>query len=331
MTGNKRTLITRRSFVAGGAAAGVLGGSALQAPALAQDRRTISLVFPYAPSGGQEMVSRVLVEGLTAKVPGNYVNDHRPGAGTTLAARHVARARPDGQTLFIGTNVTFSQAQFAYANPGYDPDKDFTHISLLAEALYLVTVNPRWQNLEELVSEARKRPGELAYTSWGVGSVAHLLGVDFCRREGIDMIHVPFNGTGPALTEVIAGRAELIFCIMSSCLPHVEAGRLRAVATPSPNRIPAFPDTKTMVELGYPGFVQLPWFSLSAPPGLPEELAAAFEEGAKAAFASESARQRLSALGLVPAARGRRDMQDRIVQDRAINERLMKQAGIEPQ
>lgn len=319
--------ITRRGLMRTASAAAALAAGSAQA----QGGRTTSLIMPYAPSGGQELISRVLIEGLAGHFPGNFVTDHRPGAGTTLAARYVARARPDAQTLLVGTNVTFAQAQFAYRNPGYDPDADFTHISLLAEALYLLVVNPKWGSLQEIVAEARRRPGQLAYTSWGVGSVAHLTGVDFCRREGIDMIHVPFNGTGAAVTEVIAGRADFIFCIMSSCLPHVEGGRLRAVATPSPARIPAFPEIKTMVELGYPDFVQLPWFSLSGPAGLPPETAAALEEATKAAFATEAARQRLSALGLVPAARGGAEMRARIASDRAVNRRLMQQAGIEPQ
>lgn len=319
-------ITTRRHLMrmAGAAAAAGMSGAHAQG-------RTTALVMPYAPSGGQELISRILIEGFSERFSGNFVTDHRPGAGTTLAARYVARARPDAQTLLVGTNVTFAQAQFAYRNPGYDPDKDFTHISLIAEALYLLVVNPKWQSVQEIVAEARRRPGQLAFTSWGVGSVAHLTGVDFCRREGIDMIHVPFNGTGPALTEVIAGRADFLFCIMSSCLPHVEDGRLRAVATPSPERIPVFPEIRTMVELGYPDFVQLPWFSLSGPAGLQEDIAAALEEATKAAFATDSAKRRLAALGLVPAARGAADMRSRIVSDRAVNQRLMQQAGIEPQ
>jgi tripartite-type tricarboxylate transporter receptor subunit TctC len=144
-----------------GAAALATGG------AHAQGGRTTSLVMPYAPSGGQELISRILIDGFSGRFPGNFVTDHRPGAGTTLAARYVARARPDAQTLLVGTNVTFAQAQFAYRNPGYDPDRDFTHISLLAEALYLLAVNPKWQSVEEIVAEARRRPGQLAYTSWG--------------------------------------------------------------------------------------------------------------------------------------------------------------------
>ncbi|MCW8085588.1 Bug family tripartite tricarboxylate transporter substrate binding protein [Sabulicella glaciei] len=318
---------TRRALLGG-----AMAGAALCAgTASAQGGRVTSLVMPYAPSGGQELLGRILIEGFAERFGGSFVMDHRPGAGTTLAARHVARARPDAQTLLVGTNVTFAQAQFAYRNPGYDPDRDFAHISLLAEALYFLCVNPKWQSVQEVVEEARRRPGQLAYTSWGVGSVAHLTGVDFCRREGIDMIHVPFNGTAAAVTEVIAGRADFIFCILSSCLPHVEAGRLRAVATPSPERIPGFPEIRTMVEHGYSDFVQLPWFSLSGPAGLPEETALALEEVTRAAFAKESAKQRLAALGLVPAARGAADMRARIASDRVTNQRLMHQAGIEPQ
>lgn len=321
--------IGRRALLAAAAVTAATGGRA-EAQGLAGGK-PVSIILPYAPSGGQEVLTRLLSETFMKRFGGTYVAEHRPGAGTTLAARHVARARPDGTTLFLATNVTFSQAQFAYRNPGFEPDTDFTHISLLAEALYFMAVTPQWESIGQLVAEARRRPGELAFTSWGVGSVAHLLGVDFCRREGIDMIHVPFNGTAPALTEVMAGRAAMIFCIMSTCRPHVEGGRLRALATPSPQRIPDFPEVKTMVELGYPDFVTLPWFSLSAPAGLPAEMASALEAATIEAMSSDEAKQRLSQLGLIPAARGANDMRARIQSDRVVNERLMRQANIEPQ
>jgi len=327
-----RTMPGRRALMRGAAslAAGGVAGGVARAQGVAGGRPS-TLFLPYAPSGGQEVISRILLDALAARFGGTFVAEPRPGAGTTLAARHVARARPDGTALLLGTNVTFSQAEFAYREPGYDPDRDFTHLGLLAEALYLVTANPRWESLEAVAAEARRRPGRLAFTSWGIGSVAHLLGVDFCRRQGIDMIHVPFSGTAPAVTEVVAGRADVIFCIVSSCLPFVESGQLRAVATPSPRRIPGFPGVPTMVELGHDGFETLPWFSLSGPANMPPPLAAALEETTRAAFAAPDAGARLARLGLVPAARGAADMRARIIADRAVSGRLMRQAGIEPQ
>ena len=311
--------------------------SVLAAPAVARaqgfaEGRPVSIVLPYSPSAGQEVTSRILTEGFAERFGGGtYVNEHRPGAGTTVAARHVARARPDGTTLLLATNVTFTMAQYAYRNPGFEPDADFAHISLLSEALYFVAANPRWQSVEQLVAEAKRRPGELVFTSWGVGSVAHLLGVDFCRRNGIEMLHLPFNGTPPALIEVIAGRADLIFTIMATALPHVQAGRLRAIATPSPQRIPSYPDLPTMQELGYPDFVMLPWFSLSAPAGTPPALLAQLEAAAQHAFATPAAAAKLAENGLVPAARGRADMLARIQDDRRRNQELMRVAGIQPE
>ncbi len=316
---------------------GVLA-AALGAPLVARGQgqgfaegRPVSIVLPYSPSAGQEVTSRVLTDGFTERFGGTYVNEHRPGAGTTVAARHVARARPDGATLLLATNVTFTMAQFAYKNPGFDPDADFAHVSLLSEALYFVAANPKWASVAALVAEAKRRPGELVYTSWGVGSVAHLLGVDFCRRNGIEMLHLPFNGTPPALIEIIAGRADVIFTTMAASLPHVQGGRLRALATPSPNRIPSFPELPTMVELGYQDFVMLPWYSLSAPAGTPPALLAQLEETAKRAFATPAAAAKLAENGLIPAARGRADMLARIVADRRRNRELMRVAGIQPE
>lgn len=311
--------------------------SALAAPAVARaqgfsEGRPVAIVLPYTPSAGQEVTSRVLTDGFAESFGGGtYVNEHRPGAGTTVAARFVARARPDGTTLLLATNVTFTMAQYAYRNPGFDPDADFAHISLLSEALYFVAANPRWQSVQQLVDEAKRRPGELVFTSWGVGSVAHLLGVDFCRRNNIEMLHLPFNGTPPALIEIIAGRADLIFTTMAASLPHVQAGRLRALATPSPTRIPSFPDLPTMQELGYQDFVMLPWYSLSAPPGTPPALLAQLEESIRRAFATTAAAAKLAENGLLPAGRGRADMLARIAEDRRRNRELMRIAGIQPE
>jgi tripartite-type tricarboxylate transporter receptor subunit TctC len=322
--------ITRRRLLLGTAA---IAGAGLQ-PAAAQgiaDGKPVVIVMPYGPSAGQEVTSRILTDAFAAQFGGNFVNDYRPGAGTTVAARQVARAKPDGSTLFLATNVTFTMAQFAYRNPGFDPDKDFAHISLLADALYFMAANPKWQSIDALVAEAKRRPGELVYTSWGVGSVAHLQGMDFCRRAGIDMLHLPFNSAPQALIELIAGRADIIFTTMAAALPHVQAGRLRALATPSPQRIPSYPDLPTMVDLGFRDFVMLPWYSLSAPASTPPTLLARLEAAAIQAFGTPAAAAKLAEHGLIPAARGGADMRTRIATDRARNAELMRLAGIQPE
>ncbi len=291
--------------------------------------KPVAIVMPYAPSPGQEVTSRILMDACAARFGGSFVSDYRPGAGTTVAARHVARAKPDGSTLFLATNVTFTMAQFAYRNPGFDPDADFAHVSLLAEALYFAAANPKWESLESLIVAAKQRPGELVYTSWGVGSVAHLLGVDFCRRAGIEMLHLPFNGAPQALIELIAGRADLIFSTMAASLPHVQEGRLRALATPSPHRIPGYPALPTMQDLGFADFTMLPWYSLSAPAATPPRLLAALEAVAQEAFATPAAAAKLAEHGLIPAARGGDDMRARITTDRIRNAALMRMAGIQ--
>ena len=320
--------LSRRRFLLSSAAVLASQGAAAQS---FTGGRPVNIVLPYAPSAGQEVTSRIFIDACVEKFGGSFVMDHRPGAGTTVAARHVTRARPDGTTLFVATNVTFTMAQFAYRNPGFDPDADFAHISILTEALYFMAANPKWNSVADLVAEAKKRPGELVFTSWGVGSVAHLLGVDFCRRNGIEMLHLPFNGTPPALIEIIAGRADMIFTTMAAALPHVQGGRLRALATPSPQRIPSYPDLPTMVELGYPDFLMLPWYSLSAPANTPPALVAQLEEIAVAAYGTPAAAAKLAEHGLVPAARGGAEMRARIAAERVRNAGLMRAAGINPE
>jgi tripartite-type tricarboxylate transporter receptor subunit TctC len=291
--------------------------------------RTVSVILPYAPGGGTDVVARILTDGLAEQLGGTFVSEHKPGATTTLAARHVARARPDGATLLLGTNATFAQAPFALRNLGFDPDRDFAHISLLAESLYLLVANPRWRSFEELLQEAKRRPGQLSYGSWGVGSTAHLLMVDLLGRTGTEMLHVPYNGPAPALTETLAGRLDLMFSTLAPAKPHVQEGRLRALATPARERLPVMPDVPTLIELGQPDFLVSAWWSLSAPAGTPQPVLAVLEGASAAAFAKPAARTLMDNLGLVRPPQGAAAMRERITRDAALNRELMRRAGIE--
>jgi tripartite-type tricarboxylate transporter receptor subunit TctC len=320
---------SRRGLLGAGLAAG------LAAPALAQapwpGGRTVSVVLPYAPGGGSDVVARVLTDGFAERFGGTFVSEHRPGATTTLAARYVARARPDGTTLLLGTNATFTQAPFALRNLGFDTVADFAHISLLAESLYLLVANPRWPSLEAVLAAARQRPGEITYGSWGVGSTAHLLMLDLLGRHGLEMLHVPFNGPAPALTETLAGRLDLMFTTMAPARPHVDSGRLVALATPSRARLAVMPGVPTLVERGLGEVVVSAWWSLSAPAGTPEPLQAALLAAAEAGFAKPAARALMDGLGLVVPEMGPAAMRARMARDLELNRELMRRAGVVPE
>src|SRR5919112_3779510 len=199
-------ILSRRRAIVGAAAAGV----ALPSPARAQGKgpdgwpqgRSISLVIPFTPGGGTDVVARILQEGFGETFGGNFVMEHKPGATTTVGARYVARARPDGGALLVGSNSALSQAPFAYRNLGYDPLGDFTFISLLYASAYLLVAHPRWTSFQQVIEAAKREPGKLSYGTWGVGSTAHLLMLEMNERTGTRMLHVPFGGPAPALTEI---------------------------------------------------------------------------------------------------------------------------------
>lgn len=293
--------------------------------------RTVSLVLPFTPGGGTDVVARVLIDGFTESFGGNFVMEHRPGATTTVGARHVARARPDGLTLFLGSNSAFAQAPYAYRNPGYDPLTDFTHISLLFASAYLLVANPTWQSFAQVIEAARKAPGSISYATWGVGSTAHLLMLDMNARTGTEMLHVPFGGPAPALTEILAGRVDLMFTTYAPARGHVLDGRLRALGTPHEQRLAAVPDVPTMIELGLAEFLVSAWWCLAGPAGLPAPLAAALDQAVRSAVARPAAQKPIEDFGLLPLPLGPAAFLDRNRRDLALNADLMKRAGITPE
>ncbi|WP_424812168.1 Bug family tripartite tricarboxylate transporter substrate binding protein [Roseococcus sp. YIM B11640] len=314
--------ITRRGLVA---------APLLAAPALAQAQSsTTALVIPYSPGGASDVVGRILAEGLTQRLGGSFVLDHKPGASTTIAARTVARARPDGQTLLVGTVVTFAMAPLALRNPGYDPIEDFTAITALCDTHAMLVANPRWRSLEELFAAAKARPGQLSYASWGIGTTAHLPMLDLTGRAGVEMLHVPYNGAPPALTDVIAGRADCMIALLAASRGHIEEGRVRALGTVSTERLPAFPNIPTVAEQGFPGFGGGAWYALHAPPNLPAPIKARLGSAAAESFNDPRTLAFMESQGLGPTPTGEAALVERIRRELAQNRELMQRAGITP-
>jgi tripartite-type tricarboxylate transporter receptor subunit TctC len=326
--------LSRRAAI--GAAAAALAPPAV---ARAQGRgpdgwpngRTVSLVLPFTPGGGTDVVARVLIDGFAETFGGNFVMEHRPGATTTVGARYVARARPDGLTLFLGSNSAFSQAPYAYKNLGYDPLTDFTHISLLFASAYLLVAHPRWGGFRQVIEAARRAPNSITYGTWGVGSTAHLLMLDMNARTGTEMLHVPFGGPAPALTEILAGRVDMMFTTFAPARGHVLEGRLRALGTPHERRLTAVPEVPTMIELGLPEFLVSAWWCLAGPAGLPAPLAAALDQAVRGAVVRPAAQRMIEDFGLLPLPLGPEAFVARTRRDLAANADLMRRAGIVPE
>ncbi|WP_176849829.1 Bug family tripartite tricarboxylate transporter substrate binding protein [Belnapia rosea] len=277
------------------------------------------------------MIGRILQDRLGESFGSSFVLDHKPGASTTVGVRYVARARPDGATLLLGSNSGFTQAPFAYRNLGYDPLADFTHISLLYSSAYLLVAHPRWGSFERVIEAARREPGKLSYGTWGLGSTAHLLMLEMTERTGIEMLHVPFGGPAPALTEILAGRVDMMFTTFAPARAHVMEGRLRALAAPHDERLAAMPQVPTTRELGLPGFLVSAWWGLAGPANLPPPLAAALEQAVRDAVGRPAAQRLADEFGLLPLPLGREAMRDRIRRDLVQNEGLMRRAGITPE
>lgn len=320
----------RRALLAGGA--GLLAAPRLvSAQSAWPGSQPVTLVLPYAAGGATDVVGRLVLDGLTQRIGGTFVWEHKPGASTSLAARHVARARPDGLTLLLGTIATFTMTPIALRNPGFDPLNDFEHITQVCATQSLIVANPRWGSLRELIDAAKARPGQLSYASWGVGTTAHLPMLRLMDAAGIDMLHVPYNGAPPALTDTIAGRTDCMFALVAACRGHVEGGRLKGIAAATEERVRIFPAIPTLVEQGFPGLTNNGWYGIQAPVGTPEPIRARILEAMTAHFADPRVIETMAGHGLAPQPMGSAPLREKITRELAQNRVLMARAGVVPE
>jgi tripartite-type tricarboxylate transporter receptor subunit TctC len=263
-----RVLLQMSSRIAAIATALLLTAS----PAIAQTypHKPIRVVLPFPPGGGTDSLARVILPRMGQALGQSLVIDNRPGAGGTLAAEIVARSAPDGYTLFMGSSTGVTAAPSLY-KLAYDPIRDFAAITQFATASFILVVHPslRAATVSELVALAKGKPDSLRYASGGIGSPLHLAAELFKSRAGVDIVHVPYKGGAAAARSVLAGEAHMIFGSVAASLPHVQAGRLRALAVTGLARVPLLPELPTMVESGFPGFNVQAWNSLEAPAGTP--------------------------------------------------------------
>ena len=239
--------------------------------ALAQQypSKPVRFVVPYAAGGATDLIARVIGERLSAHLGQPFVIDNRPGAATLLGAQLVAKAEPDGYTLLMATSTTLAINASLYKNLPYDPVKDFAPISLAIQHPFVLLVDPKLpaHNVKELVALAKSKPGQLAYASGGSGSFPHLAMAMFQAMTGIDVIHVPYKGSAPALTDLMGGQVAMIFD--NTALTYVKSGRIRALAVTTKDRLSVMPDVPTLQEAGVPGYELAAWQGVIAPAGTP--------------------------------------------------------------
>lgn len=263
---------TRRLLL--GAAPAALLPLAMPRLARAQGN-SITLLVPTAPGGSTDFAGRLLAEPLSRRLGQPVVVENRGGANGALATGAVARAQPDGATLLVQYAGYHVGTPAIIPDLGYDVVKDFTPLSLLMEAPQAVFTHPSVpaKDMAELVAHAKAHPGQLNYASAGNGSIQHLGTELLKQREGIEMTHVSYRGTGPAIQDLIAGRVQVFLTTPPPLMPFVREGKLRALAIAAETRHPALPEVPTMAEAGLPGFLSLAWFAVFAPARLPEDKA----------------------------------------------------------
>lgn len=308
-------------------------GLALPATTRAQGwpTRPVRLIVPFAPGGTTDVIARVTAEWLAPRLGQPIVVENRPGAGATLGAQLVARAEADGQTLFMSSSTSHGVSPSVYANPGYDPMGDFTHVALLSRTPPALLVSPRHpaRDIAAYLAEAR-RAGEVRFANAAIGTASHLASVRFAMALGVRLDNVVYRGTGPAITDVIAGVVPALFDSLPSAVGHIRAGSLRALALAGEARSALFPDLPTLREGGV-DVVSHSWFGLSGPARLPAPIVARLSAEIAAMFADERMRARFEQLGGAPPATTPESYTRFIRDEIAAYAPLVRAANITPQ
>ena len=263
--------------------------------------RPVRIVVPLAPGGSADVLARIVGEHLGARWGQPVVVENRPGAGGNIGAEYVARSPGDGYTLLLGT-LGIHAASAIYPRLSYDPARELAPVTVLGDLPNVIIVHPSVpaRNLRELVELARGRPGALSFGSAGNGSSTHLGGEAFLLAAGVQMAHVPYRGSGPALNDLVAGNIQVMFENLPTVPPLAQAGSVRALAVTSAQRSPAMPDVPTADEAGVPGYVATAWLALAAPASVPVALLERINADTRAVLAEPAVRERLAGLGITP-------------------------------
>jgi tripartite-type tricarboxylate transporter receptor subunit TctC len=271
--------------------------------------RPVKVIVPTPAGGPVDVVARLVGNYLSSAMGQAVVVDNRPGAGNTIGSKEAAQAEPDGYTLLYSSASGLVLAPMLQKNAGYDPLTSYDPIALVAQSSNILVVHPSLpvKTVGELVAYAKANPGKVNFSSGGIGVLPHLIGEWFKSAAGIDIVHVPYRGGGPSINDLVGGQVQMTFEGTSVLLPLIQSGKLRALATTSPKRIPQLPDLPTMAESGFPGFVSTSWTGLLAPAHTPraviDKLNAQINEGVRSpAFKAALAKLSSEPLGGTPQA-----------------------------
>lgn len=305
-----------------------LGASAAQATD-AFPSKPVRIVVPFSPGGATDIMSRLVAERLSARLGQAVIVENRPGGGTMIASDYVARAEPDGYTLLMAAS-SLGIAPSLYAKVNYDPIKDFAPVSQVASVVHVLEVHPSVpaRNVAELIAYLKANPGKVSYGSVGAGSSTHLEAELFNSMAGVEMEHIPYKGSAPALTDLVAGRIQLMFDAWASSGPFVKDGRLRALAVTTTQPSAAVPDLPTVAASGLPGYSAMPWLGLVAPSGTPEPVIGKLHQAIADIVQEPAVRAKFSELGLDIIGNDPQAFADFIKQDIATWAKVARDANI---
>jgi len=304
-------------------------------PSFAQEgypARTIKFVVPSLPGSTTDTLARIVAEQLGQKWGKPTIVENIPGGAMNIGAGSVARAAPDGYTLLIAPPSPLSFNHLLYRDPGYDPTK-FVPITLLAKIPNVLVVRRKLpaSTLAELIAYGKANPGKLSYASQGVGSTAHLSAAQLEVQAGITMVHVPYRGAQPALTDVVAGHVDMFFDTLATSVPLHRDGKVKLLAVADLQRAATAPDIPTFSEAGLPGFKSITWFGLVAPPATPADLAEKINRDAVEILNTREVADMLRKISLEPGATSTAETGRFFAEETALWGKVIKQAGVEPQ
>jgi len=282
----------------------LLAAIAFVTPGFAEEfpSRPITWVVPFAPGGITDITSRVVAEEMTKALGQSVLIDNRAGGGGTVGTEQVARAAPDGYTIIYGTQGTMAAYVSLRKNLPYDPLKSFLPVHLVGESpnLFVAYDGAPYKTVVEFIAYAKANPGKVNFASSGVGTATHLVAELFKTTAGVEMLHVPYKGSAPALNDLIAGRVDVMFDYPVSVGPHVEAGKLKVLATTAPERLRNLPDVPTMAELGLKDMTTQSWSGIMVPVGTPAAVVDRLAAAVHAAMTSERVRTHFEKFGTRP-------------------------------
>jgi tripartite-type tricarboxylate transporter receptor subunit TctC len=289
-----------KRLICAAAAMLALSGAAVLANAADYPERPVTIVVGFPPGGASDILARIIADKLGSLLGQPFVVDNRPGAGGNIAGEVVAHAAPDGYTLLLGNNAILATNASLYAKIGFDPVNDFAPISLIGTQanVLVVNLNVPAHSLAELIALAKANPGKLNFASSGYGQAAHLAGELFKSQAHIDIVHVPYKGSAPALEDVIAGNDQMMFATSSGVMGFLANGQVRALAVTTLKRTAALPDVPTMDEAGLPGFEATTWHGLVAPAGTPHDIIETLHRAIVETLKDPEVQRKLAALGI---------------------------------